>query len=41
MGKQGPSLDKDKCIHCYCCQEMCPENAIKLSGRFLQMLQRR
>jgi len=24
-----PSFDYKECIRCYCCQEMCPEGAIK------------
>jgi uncharacterized protein (DUF362 family)/NAD-dependent dihydropyrimidine dehydrogenase PreA subunit len=29
MQKNGPSFDYARCIRCYCCQEMCPEGAIK------------
>ena len=25
-----PQVDADKCIACFCCQEMCPEKAITL-----------
>lgn len=25
-----PSYDYDKCIRCFCCQELCPEGAIKI-----------
>jgi Pyruvate/2-oxoacid:ferredoxin oxidoreductase delta subunit len=37
---QCPTADKNKCINCYCCQEMCPENAIVLSGRMMRRLRR-
>jgi uncharacterized protein (DUF362 family)/Pyruvate/2-oxoacid:ferredoxin oxidoreductase delta subunit len=30
MAAQVPSFDYAKCIRCYCCQEMCPEGAIKV-----------
>jgi uncharacterized protein (DUF362 family)/Pyruvate/2-oxoacid:ferredoxin oxidoreductase delta subunit len=29
MQKKGPLFDYTRCIRCYCCQEMCPEGAIK------------
>ncbi len=30
MGDSFPIVDVDKCITCFCCQEMCPEKAITL-----------
>ncbi|OQX63279.1 MAG: hypothetical protein B5M56_03510 [Desulfococcus sp. 4484_241] len=35
-----PSADKNICISCYCCQEMCPEDAIILKGRLLNFIRR-
>lgn len=29
MRDKGPLFDYTRCIRCYCCQEMCPEGAIK------------
>jgi uncharacterized protein (DUF362 family)/Pyruvate/2-oxoacid:ferredoxin oxidoreductase delta subunit len=29
MKEDGPVFDYTQCIRCYCCQEMCPEGAIK------------
>ena len=29
MQEEGPVFDYVRCIRCYCCQEMCPEGAIK------------
>ncbi len=29
MQEKGPLFDYTRCIRCYCCQEMCPEGAIK------------
>jgi len=29
MQEEGPVFDYARCIRCYCCQEMCPEGAIK------------
>ena len=26
-----PVVDPEQCIACFCCQEMCPEKAIRLS----------
>lgn len=32
-------IDYDKCIRCYCCQELCPENAVNLrEGRLLKLV---
>ncbi|MBW6468805.1 MAG: 4Fe-4S binding protein, partial [Coriobacteriia bacterium] len=28
---QPPAHDYQRCIRCYCCQEMCPERAIEVS----------
>jgi uncharacterized protein (DUF362 family)/NAD-dependent dihydropyrimidine dehydrogenase PreA subunit len=33
-----PSYDYDKCIRCYCCQEMCPEGAIVLKEPLLRKI---
>ena len=34
-------IDPKNCIRCYCCHEMCPEDAIDLKGNFLyRMIQR-
>ena len=34
-------IDDAKCIRCYCCQELCPENAVQLTtGTLLRMAQR-
>ena len=34
-------IDDAKCIRCYCCQELCPENAVLLTtGTLLRMAQR-
>jgi formate hydrogenlyase subunit 6/NADH:ubiquinone oxidoreductase subunit I len=30
MIEKRPDFDYDKCIRCYCCQELCPERAIGL-----------
>lgn len=38
MTREGPRLNPKTCIHCYCCQEMCPEDAIRLSGRVINMI---
>ena len=29
IGKSIPNWDKDKCIVCYCCTELCPYEAIE------------
>jgi uncharacterized protein (DUF362 family)/Pyruvate/2-oxoacid:ferredoxin oxidoreductase delta subunit len=29
MEEKEPVFDYTRCIHCYCCQEMCPEGAVK------------
>jgi uncharacterized protein (DUF362 family)/NAD-dependent dihydropyrimidine dehydrogenase PreA subunit len=34
-------IDDKKCIRCYCCQELCPENAVRLEvGALLTLAQR-
>ena len=34
-------IDDARCIRCYCCQELCPANAIRLqSGWLLKLAQR-
>lgn len=34
-------IDYDKCIRCYCCQELCPEDAVRLEeGRLLKLARR-
>lgn len=34
-------INYDTCIRCYCCQELCPENAVNLrEGRLLKLTQR-
>ncbi len=30
-----PVIDRDKCIHCFCCQEFCPEGAMKVHHNVL------
>lgn len=35
------NIDYAKCIRCYCCQELCPENAVKLQEGHLLKLMRR
>jgi uncharacterized protein (DUF362 family)/NAD-dependent dihydropyrimidine dehydrogenase PreA subunit len=35
------SIDYDKCIRCYCCQELCPENAVHLEESRVLKLARR
>jgi uncharacterized protein (DUF362 family) len=32
---KAPAYDYNKCIRCYCCQEMCPEGAIILKDPFI------
>jgi len=35
------SIKEDECIRCYCCQELCPENAVRLdTGLLLGIAQR-
>jgi len=36
-----PVHDYDRCIRCYCCQEMCPERAIEVKTPLLGRLIRR
>ena len=33
MVKPDPIFERGKCIHCYCCHEMCPYNAIDLKRK--------
>lgn len=34
-------INYDKCIRCYCCQELCPENAVHLEeGQLLKLVRR-
>jgi formate hydrogenlyase subunit 6/NADH:ubiquinone oxidoreductase subunit I len=34
-------IDYDKCIRCYCCQELCPEDLVHLAeGRLLKLARR-
>ena len=33
-------IDRDRCIACFCCQEMCPEGAIRASAGPLARLLR-
>jgi len=40
MGETYPRADRKQCISCYCCQEMCPEGAIKLTGRAFNWVRR-
>jgi formate hydrogenlyase subunit 6/NADH:ubiquinone oxidoreductase subunit I len=30
MTEHVPHVDSDTCIACFCCQEICPEKAIRL-----------
>ncbi len=34
-------VDQSKCIHCYCCQELCPFNAVRFRTSLLYKLARR
>lgn len=34
-------IDYDKCIRCYCCQELCPENAVQVTEGLLLKIVRR
>ena len=33
-----PSYQYDRCIRCYCCQEMCPESAILVKVPLLRRI---
>ena len=35
MTDRGPDFDLDRCIRCYCCQELCPQQAIGLRTPWL------
>jgi uncharacterized protein (DUF362 family)/NAD-dependent dihydropyrimidine dehydrogenase PreA subunit len=39
--RQPPRYDYDRCIRCYCCQELCPERAIRIRTPWLGRLIRR
>jgi formate hydrogenlyase subunit 6/NADH:ubiquinone oxidoreductase subunit I len=36
--QQPPTYDYDRCIRCYCCQELCPEKAIRVHIPWLRRL---
>lgn len=38
MTRKKPRFDYDKCIRCYCCEELCPELAIKRKNHWLVRL---
>ena len=40
MADDFPVADKNKCINCYCCHELCPEDAIRLRGRLISFIKR-
>lgn len=44
-GEAAPVYDYDRCIRCYCCQELCPEGAIEIHtpwpGRVLKRVARK
>ncbi|MCK5062361.1 MAG: 4Fe-4S binding protein, partial [Candidatus Aenigmarchaeota archaeon] len=31
-----PKIDYKKCIHCYCCHELCPEGAYTLVKKYIK-----
>ena len=33
-----PKIDYGKCIRCYCCQELCPQNAVSVRTPLLRRL---
>lgn len=39
--KRKAKVDQRKCIHCYCCQELCPFDAVRLRTSLLYKLARR
>ena len=34
---QFPKIESTKCIKCYCCQEFCPQDAVRLTGRMFRL----
>jgi formate hydrogenlyase subunit 6/NADH:ubiquinone oxidoreductase subunit I len=36
--KKPPSYKYERCIRCYCCQELCPEKAISLKVPFIRKI---
>jgi formate hydrogenlyase subunit 6/NADH:ubiquinone oxidoreductase subunit I len=34
-GRKHAHIDRKTCIRCYCCHEMCPEDAIELKASLL------
>ena len=34
-GRRHAQIDRENCIRCYCCHEMCPEDAIELKSSLL------
>lgn len=40
-GKRKAVVDNKKCIRCYCCQELCPHNAVKLKKSLIYRVFRR
>ena len=38
MGASRPELDKDKCIECFCCHEICPASAVTVELSFVAKL---
>ncbi len=42
MIKEKAVINHDKCIRCYCCQELCPENAVYLKdGMLLKLMKQK
>lgn len=38
MREQRPTVDLSKCIHCFCCQELCPRQAVKIKKPWLSRI---
>ncbi len=38
MENKRPRVDLDRCIRCFCCQELCPEKAVKINRPYLGRL---
>lgn len=36
--EKGVSVDLEKCIRCFCCQELCPQRAVKIHRPFISRL---
>ena len=36
IGEYTPIWNKDKCISCYCCTELCPEEAIEFKIKYFK-----